>query len=305
MSEGGGGGGVGNDFIYFLGILMVLFAVWVYSGGPDRQISFTGPFLKPISSTATTAEAYGNPNQYQPLQIGSWSPFGSSGNTRKNSPYAGLVTFSKDTTGVTQSDEHKEYVVLFVSTSAKEPISTNGWRLVSTQTGASASFPQGTELPRSGKVNALSSITLRPGDQATVVTGRSPVGVSFRENMCTGYFAEHQTFYPSLSLACPSAYQELTRFSDSDDEACQTYVRSFGQCRSATTSSGSASNSCESFVDDYLNYSGCADAHNRDQGFYAPAWRIYLGERDELWNKRSDTILLLDASGNTIDALSY
>lgn len=304
MSEGGGGSGVGSDFIYFLGILMVLFAVWVYSGGPDRQISFSGPFLKPISGTATTAEAYGNPNQYQPLNFGSWSPFGSS-NVRKNSPYAGAVSFSRDTTGVTQSDEHKEYVVISVATSAEGPISTSGWRLASAQTGVAVSFPQGTELPRSGKVNVLSPITLAPGDQAIVVTGRSPVGVSFRENMCTGYFAEHQTFSPALSLSCPSAYQEYARFSDEGDADCESHLRLYGQCRSETSSSDSSSNDCNAFIDDFLSYSGCADAHNRDQGFYSPTWRIFLGEKDELWSKRSDTILLLDASGNTIDALSY
>lgn len=305
MSDGGGGSGVGGDFVFFLGILLVIFAVWVGSGGPDRPISFGGPFLRPITTTGTTAQSYGDGSQYQPIQGTSWIPsIGNSGSSNETSTYRGMVTLSSDTSGAISTDEKKEYVVISVSYQSS-PVSTAGWKLVSTKTNTSASFPQGIEVARSGSVNNLAPITLAPGDQAIVTSGRSPVGMSFKENKCTGYLAERQTFTPSLSLSCPSAYQELSRFGDTDDAKCSTYTNSFSQCRTKSNSDTNVSGQCEDFIDEYINYNGCVDAHKNDPGFKSATWRIFLGASDELWAKNQETILLIDASGNTIDSLSY
>ncbi len=306
MSDGGGGSGVGGDFVFFLGILLVIFAVWVGAGGPERQISFSGPFLRPISTTGTTAEAYGDGSGYRPIEGTSWIPFtGGSGSSNETSKYRDVVTISRDTTGVTSSDERKEYVVINVSSQASGPISLTGWKLVSTKSGTATGFPQGTEVARSGSVNTLSAIKLNPGDQAIVTSGRSPVGVSFKENMCTGYLAEKQTFTPSLSLQCPSPSQEFSRFSDDDSDECQSYIRSFGQCKTEGSQDDNVSRACENFVDDYLNYNGCVDVHKNDPSFSLTTWRIFLGARDELWAQSRETILLIDSSGETVDSLSY
>lgn len=299
------GSGVGGDFIFFLGVLMVIFAVWVSGGGPDRPISFSGPFLRPISNTATTAQPYGDASGYQPITGTSWVPSFGGQSANETSTYKNVVRLSRDTSGAVSSDERNEYVVISLSLQADEPVSTAGWKLVSTRTGATVPFPQGTELARSGNVNVLSAIILRPGDQAIVTSGRSPVGVSFRENLCTGYLEEHQTFFPSLSKECPSAYQEYRHFSSDNDEECGSYLRSFGQCVTETSSNNNAPNDCEDFADEYINYNGCANAHKNDNGFYSPSWRIFLGARDELWAQSRETVLLIDASGNTIDSLSY
>jgi|CXWL01.1.fsa_nt_gi hypothetical protein len=304
-SEGGGGSGVGGDFVFFLGILLVLFAVWVGSGGPDRPISFGGPFLRPITTTGTTAQPYGDGSQYQPIEGTSWVPFIGGGTGNETSTHRELVTLSRDTTGAISSDEKKEYVIIYLSSQSPSPVSTAGWKLVSTKTNTSSPLPQGAELARSGSVNALSSIMLAPGDQAIVTSGRSPVGVSFRENMCTGYLAESQTFTPPLSLSCPSPYQELSRFGDTGNAQCSTYTRSFSQCKTKSTSDTNISGDCEDFINEYINYNGCVDAHKNESGFYSPAWRIFLGARDELWAQNRETILLIDAGGNTIDSLSY
>ncbi len=303
---GGGGSGVGGDFIYFLGIIAVIFAVWVASGGPSRPISFAGPFLRPIGTTATTAQPYGDPNQYQPVQGTSWIPF--IGNNPSipgdGSTYRGVVTLSRDTTGPKNSDPKTEYVTIQASFQASEPISTLGWKLVSSETKTTASFPQGAELVRSGKVNTLSAIVLRPGDQAIVTSGRSPVGVSFRENLCSGYLEEHQNFIPALSLQCPSPSQDFSRMEGTDDQ-CLSYLRTFPRCETDTTYNNDVSSSCESFVDDYVNYNGCMDLHDRDSGFLTSTWRVYLGSSSQLWKSERETIMLVDAEGKTIDALSY
>ncbi len=304
-------GGGGSDLWLFVGILLLFFVVWAASGGPSRPISFAGPYLRPISGPGSGAEAYGDPNAHAGfttgINIGGWGgtistgSTGSANNTLGTSESASKVSFVPDPTGARESDEDKEYVTLSVAAN----VSTAGWKLVSQKTGKSAVFPQGTTIPRSGRVNDLGSIQLTGGETVTIVTGRSPLGISFRENKCIGYFEERQDFKPPLPLSCPTAYQEYDRFYDDEDEECLSYIRTIPYCSSDTDVPSSVSNSCEAFVDDYLNYGGCVDAHKNDSDFAGRTWRVYLGKSDELWRKEGETILLLDASGKVVTQFSY
>lgn len=295
-----------KDGFFFVGIFILLFVVWVASGGPSRPISFAGPYLSPIHTTGATAQPYGDPTKFS--SINSSVTVGAGGVSVANTaPAAGAVTLSRDTSGAASSDPDEEYVIVSVSAGASGTISTAGWKLMSRETGEGALFPQGTEVPRSGRVNVLSPIVLHPGDQAIVATGRSPVGISFRENACTGYFEEHQDFHPALSMSCPTPSQEYATFYEGSDrnDACLSYVRSIPYCGTETRSSTDVPNSCESFVDEHLNYNGCADAHAKDAGFLGTTWRIFLGSRSELWKRSRETIVLLDAQNKVIDSLSY
>lgn len=311
MSSSGGGSGVGGDFVYFLGIIIVIFAIWVASGGPDRPISFAGPFLRPITTTATTAQPYGDPNQFHSIQGTSWIPnIGNTGGGSVSgdySTYRGTITLSRDTSGTKSTKADTEYITIQTSYGLSSPVSLAGWKLVSGETGAGATLPQAAELLRSGKVNTLSNITLSQGDQVIVTSGRSPVGVSFKENMCTGYLAERQNFNPALYRSCPSLSGDYMRFEDSDpSSSCVNYLRSFNTCATSPSyNSGNPSSSCEDFADEYASYNGCVDAHDNDQGFLSSVWRVYLGQKSELWKNERETILLLDASGKTVDAISY
>lgn len=305
-----GGSGVGSDFVYFLGIIIVIFAIWVASGGPERPISFAGPFLRPITTTATTAQPYGDPNQFHSIQGTSWIPtLGGSSNTNVSgdySEYRGAISLSRDTAGARSTKADTEYITIQTSYGLTSPVSLTGWKLVSSETGINATVPQGAELLRSGKVNTLSNITLRQGDQLIVSSGRSPVGVSFKENMCTGYLGERQPFTPSMYLSCPSLSGDYARFEDSDDYECMNYLRSFNACSTKPSyDSGNPSSSCEDFADEYGNYNGCVKAHENDSDFLSSVWRVYLGQKNDLWKNERETILLLDASGKTVDAISY
>lgn len=295
-----------KDGFFFLGILILFFVVWVASGGPDRPISFAGPYLNPIYTTGTSAQPYGDPAKFSSINstvsvgLGGVKVSGEAADAR------GIVTLSRDTSGAAATNETSEYVIINVSAAGRESISTAGWKLVS-KSGDGAHFPQGTELAKSGRVNQLGAITLRPGDQAVVTTGRSPVGVSFRENKCTGYFEEHQDFHPSLSMNCPTPSQEFSRFYDEDDDngKCAAYVRSIPYCSTEPSIKSNAPSSCDDFVEQYLEYNSCVVAHERDADFTNPTWRIFLGQRDELWRRDRETITLLDAQNRVIDSLSY
>lgn len=270
--------------MFFFGVLLVFFLVWVAGGGPSRPISLQGPYLGSITAPSGFSQTTGG-------------TFGLSGG------YAS-VSFVNDTTGTQSKSASSEYVTIAASPTLTSGVSLAGWKLKSKESGKTVAFPAGTEVPRSGSVNASGAITLKPGDYATVVSGRSPVGSSFRESICTGYLEERQDFKPPLTQSCPTPLQELYRADASPNERCEDYVRSISYCSSQSTMK-SPGGSCEAFVDEVLTYNGCVAAHRSDPGFSLSSWRIYLGASDDLWNDRHDTIELINADGAVVDSLTY
>ncbi|MGB4076397.1 MAG: hypothetical protein WBK28_01670 [Minisyncoccia bacterium] len=302
-----------GDLFFFLGILLLFFVVWLASGGPDRPISFAGPYLNPITTTGTTAQPYGDP--------GAWNPFSSNisigptgvgitnyGGSAQPSTRKGSAMLSRNLSGVSATDPEEEYVIISVSSFGGTSVSTAGWKLVNQQTNEGGLIPPGTKLPATGRVNELSPITLAPGEEMIVVTGRSPIGLSFRENKCVGYLEDRQDFSPPLSAQCPTPYQEFSQLYDVRDddeyEECEHYVRTLPYCALDTDVPNDLSNSCERFVEEVLSYNGCVALHDEDGDFAGYTWRVFLGEREELWGRRG-TILLLDAEDKVIDSLTY
>lgn len=300
-----------GDLFFFLGILILFFVVWVASGGPSRPISFAGPYLNPITTTGTTAQPYGNPNAWTPVvSTISLSPGGvsASGYTGPNASAAsGKVTLSRNLSGVGATDPEEEYVILTAGYGGGS-VSLAGWKLVNADSGEGGALPQGAEVPSSGRVNELAPLTLSSGEEAIVVTGRSPIGLSFRENKCIGYLEDRQDFAPALPMQCPTPYEEFKRFyRDSDDEdydRCERYMYTLPYCAVDTDVPSDVPNSCEAFVEKALSYNGCVAAHKGDEGFAGRTWRLFLGKRDELWDRRG-TILLLDAENKVVDSVSY
>lgn len=296
-----------KELSFFIALFAFFFVLWLATGGPNRPTSFTGPYLRPVSTTGTTAQPYGSPSAFSSLNRTITVGVQGVDVNQNASGSRGLVSFSRDLSGATQSDPQKEYVVITYAASAKEPLSTAGWKLISRERNKTVGIPQGTETPRSGRVNALTPITLRPGDQMIVSTGRSPVGISFRENKCSGYFEEHQDFHPSLSQNCPTPYQEFSRFGKSVDTsgACAQYVSTIPYCATETRMQGGVSSTCQQFVEDRLNYNGCVTGHENDSDFLGNTWRVFLGESDELWTQGHETIVLLDAQNKVVDSITY
>lgn len=314
-----------SDGIFFLGVLTFFFILWYATGGPTKPISFAGPYITPITDVDTVQQGYGDDvNTSWSSSFGSsWSGgniWSSITNIESNiaslqrrssdirafgeaSPFEGLVTVS-GTGGVYSEDEDLEYITLRAS--GNQAVDITGWRLVSGASGKSARIPEGASLPRSGRVNDTDRIVLNPGEEAIIVTGDSPKGVSFKENMCTGYFSESQTFYPALSLQCPYAYDEFDRFftgNELKDDKCYERMRSTQTCR--TPDDSNVSRACQNLIDDYLTYSGCVEKHQYDSRFAGKTWRIYLERSDELWKPSRDAIKLVDREGKTVDLYTY
>ena len=318
-----------HDAFFFIGIFVFIFLIWVATGGPTHPIAFTGPTLplpQPIGGGTylhLPQAGFGIGNSNVQLQDpltgtggdtftpGSYSSGGSSLSGISFGPpsqYRGTVTLSHYVSGAGSTNAQNEYLTLYLSSSARGPVAISGWAVVSSATGNGAQIPMGTEIPRSGTVAAIQPIVLNPGDTAILDSGRSPIGASFRENKCIGYFNQFQSFSPSLQNNCPSPTTELQNFYGPNyirDASCINYVNNLNRCQLALTPPQGLSSSCENFLQGYLNYNGCVNAHQNDLDFRSTTWRIYLGSDTSLWRTKNEVIKLVDASGNTVDAFSY
>lgn len=316
-----------HDAWFFVGIFAFIFLVWIATGGPTHPLAFSGPSLAQpgalgggtylslptsgISIGSTEVHLPGSSNygdsstnygSNTPLPTYSGVTFGTP------SPYRGIVSLTHYVSGAASSNPTNESITISVSRNAGVPVDLSGWTLESEATGNAAIIPKGTDVPTSGIVNPVQDIVLTPGQQAIAISGRSPIGASFRENKCIGYFANFQNFSPSLPLNCPDPRNELAQYSGATyvrDASCITYVDTLNRCEAVLTPPTTLSGSCQSFLVKYLNYNGCIEAHRSDADFDGTTWRIYLGRTTPLWRSAHEVVKLLDATGKTVDAFSY
>lgn len=255
-------------------------------GLPDaqRQLEELEAEYDRLSIEAHTARSFGNP-----------------------SPHLGAVTIAQDTGGVRASDAHEEYLQIVANYSNTETIDISGWTLESALSGVRIMIPPSASPFISNSANILGPTALAPGGLALVVSAPSPVGVSFRENICTGYLAQFQPFSPSLAEECPSPTQVMP-LTESNlvtyGESCFDAIANLPQCR-FPNNLGRVSLACEAFLGEKLSYNGCVSAHSFRAGFQRNMWRVYLGASGELWRNSHDAIRLLDAQGRTVSVFVY
>lgn len=319
-----------HDAWFFIGVFVFIFLIWVATGGPTHPIAFTGPSLAlpgalgggtylslpraPFAVGGNEISLPGSSNgQGYDYSSGSGSqtPSPSSlGGTDFGPPslYRGTVSMNHYISGAGATDPTNEYVEIIVSQGTRVPIDLTGWTIESAASGNAVVIPKGTETPTSGTVNEAQDMVLKPGQRALVISGRSPIGASFRENKCIGYFSSFQRFSPSLPQNCPVPSDELNTFYGTGyirDAACIDFVNTLSRCQVALTPPLGASSACQSFLVKYMNYNGCVDAHKNDRDFAGDTWHIYLGRTNAMWRTKHEVVKLLDADGKTVDAFAY
>ena len=320
-----------GDIFFFVGFLFILFLIWLATGGPERPISFAGPYITPITSPTTDSEGYRLTGAGTRAETGSSSRSSSvsrslsslqkklaelqesvseTARTGAQSPYAGVVSLRVSSSALRSSDPDNEYLTISVSSRADEAISLQNWRIVSREMGESFVIPKAVNLMRTGQVNTELPLTLSPGQTAVINMGESPVDVSFRENICSGYLDQFRTFTPSLSHKCPTATSEFDRFytgANADD--CEDYLKTVSRCKVPLDED--ISMSCQNFVDSHLSYNDCVVYHQGDSNFYSSQWRLYVNyesddnDHDDFFTESEDTIKLIDENGLTVDSVEY
>ena len=220
------------------------------------------------------------------------------------SQYRGTILLSA---GNAAEDGTAEFVEIRAASNAR-PTTISGWSLQSVLTGARATIPSGAGVFIQGALNRVDAITLESGMRAIVTSGHSPVGVSLRESMCTGYLSQNQKFEPGLANTCPIPREttplnavNLKQYGDT----CLDFIQRMPQCHYPTSLPSELSYACRLYLANTYSYNGCVATLKNDRRFLQDTWRIYLGSPAELWRNSHDVIRLLDAEGRTVDSVTY
>ncbi len=319
---------MGHDAWFFIGVFVFIFLIWIAASGPLHSTTPTGsriaqpgilgggtylrlpraPFAIGDSNASLSDSSNGGGVSGNSGSAGPIPSFVGGGVFGTPSPYRGIVRMNHYVSSAGSSDPGEEYVEISVAQNAGMPINLSGWTLKSDASGSSVSIPKGTEVPTSGVVNEAEDIVLSPGTRAMIISGQSPIGASFRENKCIGYFSTFQKFSPSLPRNCPVPSDELASFYGPDyirDASCIDYVDKLSRCQVTLTPPVNASGACKNFLVQYLHYNGCVTAHRNDTDFQGDAWRIYLGRTSSMWRTKNELVKLLDVNGKTVDAFTY
>ena len=271
-----------GDFWWLIFVLFILFVAWFATGGPSRA-DLGSLFLQPPGGifggdASTTIGAIGTSSS-------AWLPIAfpdiSSSVTepafnkqidelRKNpSFFQGLVGF-EGTSNIRSSDPAQEYVSIYASGNNSAGVNITGWRIMSVKTGAMAIIGTAVDVPITAVTITPGAVVLGPGERAVISSGRSPIGVSFRTNKCSGYLAQFQTFTPAISPLCPNAMSELFERGGSGisgERACLAAAQKIGACRILATAPAGVSGPCSVFLTQTLTYNGCVNAHRGDPDF--------------------------------------
>lgn len=227
----------------------------------------------------------------------------------EKSPYEGMVTIDRSSFGPRNTNPDQEYIRLKTSRQNSQKVPISGWRIESAISGISLSVPEASYLPRSGVVNNKLPVWLEPGDTVIIGTGRSPIGVSFRTNLCTGHFTQFQTFNPRLEEICPDAEDEILFYTGDRniliDNTCMDFVERIGRCDIATRVPILLSSACQDAIGSEINYNSCVEHHKDTISFRGDEWRLFLRREKELWRSKREVLKLIDQNGKTVDAYSY
>lgn len=220
------------------------------------------------------------------------------------SPLSGKISITNISRG--GSSSAGEYVTLRAKPENKDRILLTGLRLESVSSGRSVTIGKGVHMPFQNQVNVEQPIYLSPGETAYILTGRSPLGISFRLNKCTGFFSQFQSFTPSIPSRCPSPKSEpLPPPANQYNDQCIDYINSLPACQIITQPPANISPECNRYVTKEINYTKCVENHKNDANFYEPEWRVYLNYSDTLWKSKREIIHLVDKGGKIIDVVTY
>ncbi len=331
-----------EDLAWGIGIVILLISLWVTSGGIQRSSkTIVDPTVtggnNPTQATKNTQQPFFSrfytyspqlpefstgPTYWTVDSSGNGSGSGSSGSGSNQSvrpyysypegvaksdlsPYAGKVDLSMGSAGSSKADN--EYVTIEASPDIKTRIKITGWTLISENSGARSSIGQGTGLPYLDQLNSKEDIYLVPEDRAYIITGRSPINISFRPNACTGYFQQFRIFTPYLPSSCP-LIKDAPRppVPNNFNDECEDYINGYPSCTEVTKPLPTyLTHECQVFITEEARYGKCVDRNKNTANFYKKEWRVYLNRDATLWKSRREKIKLLDQNQKVVDVVTY
>ena len=193
-----------KDLRAFILIMVILVFVWLFTGGPLRPSSKSGWFLNKPQQKETqkikkqTEEILGTKSS------SSKSKFQSSSSQSSVRPDFVAINIGR----AREINPDEEYLEIKADKKNKSPMKITGWKLKG-KTGLDIAIGKGASYTYSNVASQpQEDIYLKPGEKAVIVTGKSPLGTSFKLNKCAGYFGQFHTFTPDLDTDCPLLREE-------------------------------------------------------------------------------------------------
>ncbi len=315
-----------GDFGWFIWGLIGIGVIWFLSGGLYNPSAHQGAYLRP-PAPLDTGEVYGKYYEgnldndrsrldlpRKPGEIIRKLTAGVEGyleeskiaeDIHSTSLLSNSIYFD-GIAGAKEDEAVDEYIRIVSSDRAERPVQISGLTLQGRVFGTAILIPQAAELAVIGESPRKANIVLPPGGRALITTARSPIGTSFRVNMCTGYLDQFQKYAPDLRKDCPSPEVELKDTELTGEKACVDFVKSLPKCRVYQGGFPQGlSSACKIFVAEKINYNSCVASHKRDESFYSDEWRIFLDRSREVWAEGNEIIMLIDQKGGIIDAIAY
>ncbi len=206
--------------------------------------------------------------------------------------------------------------VLLISANLKneKPIKISGLVLQSLISGNSVILPKGVKLFVLGRINQEEDIYLKPGELAIINSGKSPFGLSIKENMCSAYLNNFKKTVPPFNdMFCPSPQKiilntvaNVKKYGDT----CMDAVHSLKRCEYFSPENkyySKVSDECKNKLGLELTYNFCVNKYKDANSFFPPNsdWYVYLDSNKRLWKERYEVIKLMDNDGKTISVLRY
>lgn len=328
-----------EDLAWGIGIVILLITLWVTSGGIQRsskEIVNPGvkggnnptvavkqnqqPFFSQFYTYSPQLPEFNSGQTYWVVPDAGGSGSSGSGSSQGSQPYysypeniaksdlsphAGKVNLSMSSAGSAKPEN--EYVTIEASPQLKTRINITGWTLISEKSGARSSIGQGTGLPYLNQGYGKEDIYLVAGDRAYIITGRSPINMSFRPNSCTGYFQQFRVFNPYLPSSCPLIKDApFPPAPNNFNDACEDFINGYPSCTEVTKPLPSfLTHECQVFITEEARYDKCVDRNKNTPDFYKKEWRVYLSRDASLWKNRRETIKLLDQNQKVVDVITY
>lgn len=315
-------GAHGKDFLIIFTLIIALFVMAVFGIGTNGVSTQNREYISTKERSVTARSEIsqnntqtGTQQEEQPIEdiiglVGIELEITKLENTIDKSPYKGMVSIKKQTSGPRSTDVSREYITLTTTSGNQSGVIISDWKLISVVSGSTVKIGKASPRIYAGEINIEQTITLRPKDTVYITTGRSPLGVSFKVNKCTGYFTQFQKFTPTLRKSCPQPEEEITYYKDDPsiflDNACMDFVNRLSRCSVYTKPLPlTLSRSCNEAIIGEINYNSCVDKHQDDSDFSKPEWRIFLKREKELWREKREIIKLVDENGKLVDFYSY
>ncbi|MSR76083.1 MAG: hypothetical protein EXS68_00650 [Candidatus Ryanbacteria bacterium] len=212
-------------------------------------------------------------------------------------------SFALSTRNAKSRNINEEYVeIVYAPTKNAAPVDISDWMIADSK-GESYKLGGISLIPGISSLYNQDRLILRGSARIHVVTGRSPLGENFRLNKCAPYFSQYKTFTPRISDSCPSPSREPGQ--DSLSDTCYQYIKTISACRIPTNIPFFLDNTCREFIQKNASYDACVKNHKSDTDFYGDEYWVYLNRPEHIWSDIRDSVILKDARGSVVKAISY